>query len=125
MPEPMRPHPMTPTFLMAMCPSCSVSGWRRLLRATTGQRQRLLVPGVRRTGIAHGDGHVAVAYAAVFLHLAARRPWRYRRAGSDRLLIGGVARHRARCGDVEEQIGADARLRFVGTGDPGRSQHAD
>src|SRR5688572_551947 len=110
MPEPIRPQPMTPTFLIAMR-SCSAS----VTRATTGQRRWLDVTGFGRARVADGHRHVAVADAAVGLHFAVAR------AGggaflAQRLVEGVVARVHARGRHVQEHGGADGHLHLVGGG---------
>src|SRR5256885_4689138 len=118
MPEPMRPQPITPTFLMAMR-SFLWLGVAELLRATAGQRRRLVVRGAGRAGIAHGDRQVAVADTAVLLHLAKSATHRGGAFGAQRLLIGGVTALCARRREVEEHRRADRRLQLLGGGAAG------
>src|SRR4030095_15672377 len=121
MPEPMRPQPITPTFLMVMragllrsTRSAATAGtWRRLEELTTG-----------RTVVPDDDGRVAVADAAVGLDLALqRRLGRCGRRVAQRLGVGLVTGGSRGLAHVEEDRRVDRRLRFVvGRGRDGESE---
>src|SRR5215510_14905827 len=116
-PEPMRPQPMTPTFVMAM-PERS-----RLLPDATGQRRELVVsPG--RTGISDCDRHRAVAHAAVGLDLAIRSA--RRRSGLlHRPIERGVPSLGEGRRDAEQHRGPDWRLCLVRGGRRGPRDDQD
>src|SRR3989441_11326101 len=117
MPEPMRPQPMTPTFLMVM----SVSRGRRRLvaRATTRQGRRLVVGRPRRARIPHGDRHGAGAGAATDAAIGLRCALggaRWRTVLSERLIERRHARLDGLREDAQDHRRADRRLRLLGGG---------
>src|SRR4030095_5148463 len=111
MPEPMRPQPITPTFLMAMAGALLGSTQSA---ATAETRWRLEELAAGRTVVSDDDGRVAVAHAAIGLDHALRR--RLGGCGSrvaQRLVVGLLPAGDHGLAHVEDDRRADRRLRFV------------
>src|SRR5262245_20463698 len=115
MPEPMRPHPMTPTFLMAIREDAPEESLTKGLRAATaGAWRRLEELAARRAVVSDDHGRVAVLDAAVGLDLGGQRRLGRRGPGvTQRLVVGAVTRRRRGLGHVENHRRSDRRLGLV------------
>src|SRR5947209_6750254 len=117
MPAPMRPQPITPTFLMVM--SVSPSRRRLVARATTRQGRRLVVGRPRGARIPHGHRHGAGASAATGAAIGLRCAVggaRWRTVLSERLIERRHAWLDGLREDAEDHRRADRRLRLLGGG---------
>src|SRR6185369_4331379 len=108
MPEPMSPHPITPTFLIAMVDAF----FRSATAARTGRWLEEVAAG--RTVVADDDRAVAVADRAVRLdHRLGLLIGGRRAVAPQRFVEGAVARGRRRLRHLEDDRAAHRRLRLV------------